>query len=62
MFQTLSRKELRFVADTVHQRTFKPGEPIFRQGEIGVGMYIIRADRSKCTLTRRATRPRDARW
>ena len=42
VFQNLTRKELRFVKDTVHQRTFKPGEPIFRQGEIGVGMYIIR--------------------
>ena len=41
MFQNLTRKELRFVKDTVHVRTFKPGEPIFRQGEVGVGMYII---------------------
>lgn len=41
VFQPLSRKELGFVQDTVHVRSFKPGEVIFRQGEIGVGMYII---------------------
>jgi CRP-like cAMP-binding protein len=41
VFQPLTRKELGFVKDTVHVRAFKAGEPIFRQGEIGVGMYII---------------------
>lgn len=41
VFQTLSRRELALVQDTVHVRSFKPGEAIFRQGEIGVGMYIL---------------------
>lgn len=41
IFQSLSRKELGFVKDTVHVRAFKPGEAIFRQGEVGVGMYIV---------------------
>ena len=41
VFQPLSKKELGFVQDTVHVRAFKAGETIFRQGEIGVGMYII---------------------
>ncbi|MGE4130645.1 MAG: cyclic nucleotide-binding domain-containing protein [Bdellovibrionales bacterium] len=41
IFQTLSKKELRFVQSTVHVRHFKAGEAVFRQGEIGVGMYIL---------------------
>jgi len=41
VFKTLSRKELTIVQDTVHVRSFKTGEAIFRQGEIGVGMYIL---------------------
>lgn len=41
VFQTLNKKELRFVQDTCHVRTFKSGEAVFRQGEIGVGMYIL---------------------
>lgn len=41
VFQTLSKQELRFVQDTVHVRGFKAGEAVFRQGEVGVGLYII---------------------
>jgi CRP-like cAMP-binding protein len=41
VFNSLSRKELRFVQDTVHVRAFKAGEAVFRQGEVGVGMYIL---------------------
>lgn len=41
VFHTLSKKELRFVQDTVHVRAFKAGEAVFRQGEVGVGMYIL---------------------
>lgn len=41
IFQDLSRNELKFVKELVHVRHFKNGEPIFNQGEIGVGMYII---------------------
>lgn len=41
VFHALSRKELGLVQDTVHVRQFKAGEAIFRQGEIGVGMYIV---------------------
>lgn len=41
VFRNLNRKELRFVQETVHVRSFKAGETIFHQGEVGVGMYII---------------------
>ncbi len=41
LFQTLSRKELRFLKETVHVRSYRPGEIVFRQGELGIGMYII---------------------
>ena len=41
IFQSLTRRQMALVQDTVHVRAFKPGEMIFRQGEIGVGMYIL---------------------
>ena len=41
VFKSLSKKELRFVQETCHVRSFKGGEAVFRQGEIGVGMYIL---------------------
>ena len=41
LFETLSKKELQFLRELVHVRTFHPGETVFKQGEIGIGMYIL---------------------
>lgn len=41
LFQDLTERELKFIEEIVHIRKFHPGEPVFRQGEVGVGMYII---------------------
>lgn len=41
LFKDLTDRELRFVEGIVHVRRFHPGEAVFRQGEVGVGMYII---------------------
>lgn len=41
IFSTLTRKELKVVQELVHERHYRAGEAIFRQGEIGIGMYII---------------------
>jgi CRP/FNR family cyclic AMP-dependent transcriptional regulator len=41
LFKDLTKRELRFVENIVHERQYRKGEFIFQQGEIGVGMYII---------------------
>jgi CRP/FNR family cyclic AMP-dependent transcriptional regulator len=41
-FTDLSARELRGVAAIVHKREYKAGEPVFYQGDPGLGMYIIR--------------------
>lgn len=41
IFETLSLREIKFVRDNVHLRRYKAGEFIFRQGDIGVGLYIV---------------------
>jgi len=41
LFQDLSSSELKFLEEIVHVRRYRAGEPVFRQGEVGVGMYII---------------------
>lgn len=41
LFEHLSAGELRFLAEIVHVRSYQPGEVVFFEGEIGVGMYII---------------------
>lgn len=41
IFKILSPPELKFVRSLIHVRQFQPGEPIFKQGEFGVAMYIV---------------------
>ncbi len=40
-FADLTTRELRGVAAIVHKREYKAGEPVFYQGDPGLGMYII---------------------
>ncbi len=40
-FSELSTRELKEVAAIVHKREYRSGEPIFAQGDPGLGMYII---------------------
>lgn len=51
LFQDLSDRELRFVENIVHVRNYRVGEPVFRQGEVGVGMYIIVKGRIEIFVT-----------
>lgn len=41
LFRDLSANELHFLERCVHVRHYHGGESIFRQGEVGVGMYIV---------------------
>lgn len=41
LFRNLSSSELRFVEQIIHERHYRAGEPVFNQGDVGVGMYII---------------------
>ena len=43
LFSSLSKKELKNIIKIIHIRAYAPDETIFRQGEKGVGMYIIRS-------------------
>ncbi len=45
LFKDLTSKELRFVEQIVHVRSYHAGEHVFRQGEVGVGMYMIMSGR-----------------
>ena len=41
LFQDLNPRELNVLEGIVNIRHYRPGEIIFRQGDVGVGMYII---------------------
>jgi CRP-like cAMP-binding protein len=51
LFRDLSPREIRFVHKIVHVRRFHPNEMIFRQGETGVGMYMIMKGRVEIFTT-----------
>jgi CRP-like cAMP-binding protein len=40
-FADLTARELKEVAAIVHKRQYRTGEPVFYQGDPGLGMYII---------------------
>jgi CRP-like cAMP-binding protein len=41
LFQDLNFAQISMIEKIVNVRHYRPGEPIFRQGEVGVGMYMI---------------------
>lgn len=53
LFQDLTDREIRFIENIVHVRRYHAGEMIFRQGEVGVGMYIILNGRVEIYVTDR---------
>ena len=49
LFEDLSRRELAAVERILHRRHYIRGEMIFRQGERGMGMYIVQQGRVAIT-------------
>lgn len=41
-FANLAPRELKEVAAIVHKREYRSGEPVFYQGDPGLGMYIVK--------------------
>ncbi len=41
LFLTLSKVELKYLGNLVHDRTYQPEEPVFQQNDRGIGMYVI---------------------
>lgn len=50
-FADLTARELKEVAAIVHKREYLRGEPVFYQGDPGLGMYIIQEGEVSITLT-----------
>lgn len=41
LFKDLSVSEIKLVQNIIHFRKYSQGEMVFKQGDVGVGMYII---------------------
>jgi CRP/FNR family transcriptional regulator, cyclic AMP receptor protein len=45
LFKNLTERELRYMSNLVYERVYQPDEPIFRESDRGIGMYLIVAGR-----------------
>jgi CRP/FNR family transcriptional regulator, cyclic AMP receptor protein len=50
-FVDLTARELKVVASIVHKREYRTGEPVFYQGDPGLGMYIIQDGEVSITIS-----------
>jgi CRP/FNR family transcriptional regulator, cyclic AMP receptor protein len=50
IFEDLSKRELKAIERILHQRTYAVNEPIFNEGDPGVGMFIISDGRVNIVL------------
>src|SRR3954447_3593411 len=50
LFETLGRRELQRIADALSERTFPAGAAGAREGEVGVGFFLIDDGRASVTV------------
>jgi len=49
LFSTLDKRELQVLARSCQERTYKAGSTIFKQGDAGAGLYVLKS--GKVSLT-----------
>ena len=54
LFSDLSERDLKSLERILHRRVYRKEELIFKEGEVGVGMYIIEKGRVNITLGKEA--------
>ena len=54
LFSSLDRKDLLTLAASARERQYQPGEELVRQGDTGVGLFILTSGRVRVTQTRQS--------
>lgn len=52
LFEELDERSLQAIANAVVEQTYEPGQEIVKEGEAGVGAFVIRAGRCEVLQTR----------
>jgi CRP/FNR family transcriptional regulator, cyclic AMP receptor protein len=55
LFTSLDRKDLLTLAAAARERQYQPGEEIVRQGDTGVGLFVLTAGQVRVTQDRTGT-------
>jgi CRP/FNR family cyclic AMP-dependent transcriptional regulator len=50
MFAELSDRDLRQLAESMHERTYEPGQEVLTQGEGGLGFFVILEGRARVNV------------
>lgn len=58
-FANLTPRELKEVAAIVHKRSYRLGEPVFYQGDPGLGMYIVQEGNVAITISDKSSNERE---
>jgi signal-transduction protein with cAMP-binding, CBS, and nucleotidyltransferase domain len=61
VFKDLNPREINLIQSITHIRNYQAGEAVFKQGEVGVGMYII-SKGSRTNRNRRRQRRYSGHW
>ena len=56
LFHHLSNRELKKIVRILHERTYSPGEVVFREGDPGAGMFIVRKGSVNIVIRKPPTR------
>jgi CRP-like cAMP-binding protein len=52
LFATLDRKDLMTISASARERQYQPGEELMRQGDTGVGLFVLTSGRVRVTQNR----------
>jgi CRP-like cAMP-binding protein len=56
LFSSLDKKELQALSKSCQERKYSPGSPLMKQGDTGVGLYVIINGHVKTTLAKNPDR------
>lgn len=59
LFSSLDRKDLQMLARSCQERMYSAGSPLIKQGDTGVGLYVIISGHVKVTLANNPDRPEE---
>jgi CRP-like cAMP-binding protein len=50
LFAELSDRELKQLAESMHEKTYSPGQPVLTEGEGGVGFFVILSGTARASV------------
>ncbi len=59
LFATLEKRELQLLAGSCQERSYPAGATLFSQGDIGVGLYVVKSGKVRISIAVDPDRPEE---